>query len=136
MRPASIVRFELVVLLTILIGLVTIALSWEAAFAPVRRLGYGEGFFIAVQAVSIAVVLLLLWLIGRKGSAIAKWIYVVLFGISIALAAIGIQDTLRNPPAILVLQLVQWALVVYSIWLLFRPDTRDWFGSRGDTAAA
>jgi len=135
MRPASIVRFERVVLLTIVLGFVTIALSWEAAFAPVRRLGYGEGFFIAVQAVVIAIVLLLVWLIARKGSAVAKWIYVVLYAVSIAMAAIGFEDTLRNPPAILVLQLVQWALIVYSIWLLFRPDANGWFGGARPDAA-
>ena len=137
MRPASIVRFERVVLLTIVLGFVTVALSWEASFAPVRRLGFGEGFFIAAQAVSIAIVLLLLWLIARKGSAIAKWIYVVLYAFAIVMAAIGIEDLLRNPPAILILQLVQWALIVYSIWLLFQADTRAWFArGHGDGTPA
>ena len=131
MRPASIVRFERVVLLTILIGFATIAINWDAAFAPVRRLGYGEGFFWGVNAVSTAVVLLLLWLIARRASSVAKWIYVVLYAIGLVMAAFALSETLRLPPAILLLQLVQWLLALFSIWLLFRPDSNAWF-RRGD----
>lgn len=131
MRPASIVRFERVVLLTMLLGFVTVAISWDAAFAPVRRLGYGEGLFWAVLAGSTAVLLLLLWLIARRASNAARWVYVALYATGLALAALGISETLRLPPAALLLQLVQWALALYSIWLLFRPDAAGWFGRRG-----
>lgn len=132
MRPASIVTFERVVLATIVIGFASLVLNWDAAAAPVRRLGYGDNFFIGAYAASLAILLLLLWLIARRGSAVAKWVYTVLYGISIAMALLAFRDNLRLPPAILVIQLVQWALIVFSIWLLFRPDTRSWFGGRRD----
>jgi chromate transport protein ChrA len=134
MRPQSIVRFERVVLLTILIGLVTIVISWETAFAPVRRHGLGEGFFWGVSAASVAIVVALLWLIARRASSVAKWIYVALSAVGIVMAVLGVSETLRLPPAILLLELVQWLLTLYSVWLLFRPDSNAWFERGGGSA--
>jgi chromate transport protein ChrA len=133
MRPASIVKFERVVLLIILLGLATVVMDYDGAYAPIRRLGYGENFFMAAYALSIAVIVLLLWLIARRASAVAKWIYVVIYAVALVLAALSFSDTLRLPPAKLILQLVQWALTIFSIWLLFRPDASAWFArSDGD----
>ena len=134
MRPASIVKFERAVLVTVLIGLVSLVVDWESASAPIRRLGYGDNFFIGAYAASIAIVLVLLWLIARRGSAIAKWVYTVVYGASIVMALLAFRDNLRLPPTILVMQLLQWALILFSIWLLFRPDAKDWFARRGDAA--
>ncbi|HEX8216327.1 MAG TPA: hypothetical protein VF577_02575 [Allosphingosinicella sp.] len=138
MRPASIVKFERVVLLTILFGLASVVLNWDAASAPFRRLGYGENFFIGAYAASIVIMLVLLWLIARRASAVAKWIYVALYSISIVMALFAFSDNLRLPPATLILQLVQWALILFSIWLLFRPDSNAWFagGARNDSDAS
>lgn len=136
MRPASIVKFERAVLVTVFIGLASLVINWDAASAPIRRLGYGDNFFIGAYAASIAIVLLLLWLIARRGSVIAKWVYTVLYGASIVLALLAFRDNLRLPPAILVMQLVQWALILFSIWLLFRPDTNSWFARDGDGTGA
>jgi len=131
MRPASIVKFERVVLAIIVIGLASLVINWDAASAPVRRLGYGDNFFIAVYAASTAILLVLLWLIARRGNTIAKWVYTILYGIAIVMALFAFSDNLRQPPAVLVIQLVQWALILFSIWLLFRPASTAWFARGG-----
>jgi hypothetical protein len=130
MRPASIVNFERVVLLTIVIGLVATVLNWEAAVAMVRsqsRGQFGSTFVIVVEAISIALYLLLLWLIARRRSVVAMWIYVVFAVIGLLMSLRGLGDLGRLPLTALLLQGAQWLLTLVSLWLLFRPDSRAWF---------
>jgi hypothetical protein len=137
MRPASIVNFERVVLITIVIGLVATVLNWDAAVALVRwqsRGQFGSTFVLVIQAVSIAIYLLLLWLIARRRSVVAMWIYVVLAVAGLLLSLRGLPDLGRMPLLPLLLQAAQWLLTLVSLWLLFRPDSRAWF--RGEGAPA
>ena len=127
MRPASIVNFERAVLLMIVFGLAGALLRWDESVAYVAQQGYGEGLLIAIQAISFGLLLLLMWLIARRRSVIAKWIYVVLGVAGIALSVPSLGDTLGGPLPLLLLQVAQWVLTIVSIWLLFRPDAREWF---------
>ena len=130
MRPQSIVTFERVVLLSILLGIVTVALYWEALLQPLRPQGLGAGFFIGAQIVGIAIVLLLVWLIARRRSGIARWIYILLSAVGIGMFAYGLASGESAPAVRLVLELLQCALGIYAIWLLFRPDAKSWFERR------
>lgn len=135
MRPASIVNFERVVLLMIVLALVNAALNWEAMTAYVRAQGMGPTVLIVVQAFSVAVMLLLLWLIARRRSVVAKWIWIALVALGIAMAVPGLSETFDLPAATLIVQLVQWLLSLATVWLLLRPDASAWFAGRDEPPA-
>jgi hypothetical protein len=136
MRPNSIVTFERVFLIMIVLGLIGAVLRWDAVVAELRATGLAEGVGIAIYAFALAVSLLLLWLIARRGSSVARWIYVVLCVAGFALAIPAFGATLRLPLPELLMQIAQWLLAILSVWLLFRPDARAWFARSGDAAGA
>ena len=127
MRPASIVNFERVVILSLLVGLVATAVNWEHAVQATETIGFGSGLVIGVQVVSIALTLLLLYFISRRGSSVARWIYVVLVGLAVAFSLANASAVFVLPTVPVLLQLVQWLLSIISIWLLFTADARAWF---------
>lgn len=140
MRPKSIVTFERLVLLYLAIGVLYAFLVWEQTMASLQAQGaaLGSGTIITIQAITVALYLLLVWFISRKGSPVAKWIYVVLGVLSLVLGLFGIQETMSLGTLPLILAVVQYALLLVTIWLLFRPDAKAWFsdgrgGSDGDT---
>ena len=128
MRPSSIVNFERVVLLMLVLGIANAALTWDKQVAQVAAQGFGSGLLIAVQLIGIAITLLLLWLIAHRRSNVARWIWVVLGVLGLVVAAWGFRGLPNLPVLELAMQPASWLLSLASIWLLFRPDTRAWFG--------
>lgn len=127
MRPKSIVQFERVVLLSIAIGIVQSILYWDHATAAANARGFGPGVLVGAQLFGIAIYLLLLWFIARKGSFMARGIYVVLTIIGVAMSLFGLGQVETVP---LIFTIVQALLSLISIWLLFRPDANAWFSQR------
>lgn len=127
MRPPSIVTFERVVLFSIVLGIVNAFFTWDRIDAQVSETGVGGGTLIGIQAVTIALYLLLIWFISRHGSSVAKWIYVVLAGLGLVVGLAGIGETLALGAISAVMTAVQYILTIASIWLLFRPDAKAWF---------
>ena len=129
MRPKSIVTFERLVLLYLAIGILSAYLVWDQTMASLQAqgAGLGSGTIITIQAITIALYLLLVWFISRKGSPVAKWIYVVIGGLSLVPGLVGIQQTISLGTLPLILTIVQYGLILATIWLLFRPDAKAWF---------
>lgn len=129
MRPKSIVTFERLVLLYLAIGVLYAFLVWEQTMASLQARGaaLGSGTIITIQAITVALYLLLVWFIARKGSPVAKWIYVVLGVLSLVLGLFGIQETILLGTLPLILAVAQYALLLFTILLLFRPDAKAWF---------
>jgi len=129
MRPKSIVTFERLVLLYLAIGLLHAYLVWDQTMASMQAqgAGLGSGTIIIIQAITVALYLLLIWFISRKGSPVAKWIYVVLGGVSLVVGLVGIQQAISLGTLPLILTIVQYVLLLVTIWLLFRPDSKAWF---------
>lgn len=127
MRPPSIVNFERVVLLGLALGVLSSFLTWDETVASVSGSGMGTGTVIAIQAVTITLYLILLWFISRKGSPTAKWIYVVLSLLSLAIGLAGFGQIMKSGALQLILTLAQYALALVSLWLLFRPDAQAYF---------
>jgi glucan phosphoethanolaminetransferase (alkaline phosphatase superfamily) len=127
MRPPSIVNFERVVLLGLALGVLSSFLTWDDTVAAVSSTGMGSGTVIAIQAVTITLYLILLWFISRKGSPVAKWIYVVISVISLAIGLAGFGQIMKSGALQLILTLAQYALALVSLWLLFRPDAKAYF---------
>lgn len=134
MRPSSIVNFERIVLLSVLLGIVNTVMIWDRLTAAVAATGMGTGVAIGVQVLTVAIYLVLIWFIARRASNVARWIYIVLCAIGLVFGAMGIgQVAALYGNTVLVINLVQYVLALVSIWLLFRPDANAWF--RGDRPA-
>jgi nitrate/nitrite transporter NarK len=141
MRPPSIRLFEKLYLLTIGLGLVGLALSWDSMIGLAQaRSGAAEstaaGVVVGAAVFGVLIPLLLVYFIARRASNIAKWIFVVLtaFGLLSFLAAVTRPELPKD--MLLALNAVSLVLSLYCAWLLFRPDARAWLDSRGGAAGA
>lgn len=126
-RPKSIVNFERVVLLSLVLGVLNSYLVWAEIKSSAASMGVPPEYVLGAQVFTILVYLLLLWFIARKASLAAKWIYVVLTLLSLVIGIGGISDAFALGALPAVLTLAQHALSLVSIWLLFRPDASAWF---------
>ena len=129
MRPTSIVYFERLAILSILVGVALTFMTWDGDVAAVREQGMASGVLSLVQGVSLALLLLLIYLISRKASVIAKWVLVALFVVGVVLIGpqlLGILDQ----GLIGLLQLSQLVVFAAAIYFLFTLEARAWFGER------
>lgn len=134
-RPQSIVWFERCYLGLIVLGLINAALSWNemmakaAANPGLERLGpsFVPTLMIGVMVITLCINLLLWYFATRKGAAVAKWIIVVFFGISVLSMVLTIPT--GGLPAGLtgVLKIVAFVLHAIAVWQLFKPDANVWF---------
>jgi F0F1-type ATP synthase membrane subunit c/vacuolar-type H+-ATPase subunit K len=134
MRPASIILFERLYLGAIGIGLINAALSWSQTQAmmanpEVNPAGFGTGFILTTMAFSVAIPLLLWYFIARRGSNIAKWILVVLFGIGLIMMLATLGGAAAPSGLSLIITLVITALQGVAIFMLFKPDAVAWLSS-------
>jgi uncharacterized membrane protein len=128
-RPASVVNFERVVLLTLALGAANAVLTWDALVAGFAARGLGPSFVVGAHVAGGALILALLWMMSRRRSDVARWIYVALTvaGILVTLFAITPNDS--GAPILLVIEVLQMLLSLISLWLLFRPDAQGWFAA-------
>jgi|SRR4051812_41010633 hypothetical protein len=133
MRPNSIVNFERVVILSILLGIVGSVLNkakMEAMTAGQPHLS--SSTMLTIQIIVILLYLVLIYFISRKGSPVAKWIYVVLCAIGLLFGLLALPVLMKIGTLPLLIAVVQYGLSIVSLWLLFRPDSKAWF-SEGRT---
>lgn len=128
-RPPSILWFERLALLSIVPGIVSVYLQWNATLATAERDGFGPGFLIALLALGYGLFLLLLWLVVQRASNVAKWTYVVLSALGF-LSLIDVANFGAQGDLLFGLLLVQYLLSAITLWLLFRADARNWFAGR------
>ena len=130
MRPNSIVWFERLFLGSLLLGVINAFLVYDNVVAVMdadpnmAALGMGGGFAIVIWVVSFAISLLLWYLIARKASTVAKWIFVVL-------TVVGLLMTSLNPGEMLTFANILTGLIfvmqLASVVVLFFPDATAWF---------
>jgi hypothetical protein len=133
MRPKSIVNFERIVILSILFGIISSFITrakMEAMMAGKPHLS--SGTTLGIQIVVILLYLVLIYFISRKGSPVAKWIYVVLCVLGLVFGLLGLPLIMKVGTLPLLIAIVQYVLSITSLWLLFRPDSNAWF-SEGRT---
>lgn len=129
MRPQSIVQFEMIFFILI------------ATTAAAQLLDLGRqpspAMLLVVLAIWALVNLALWYLIARRGNSAARWIYAGLFVLGLAgLLVAGMGGMIAGGlAAVSGIALVM--LNALSVWLLFRPDTAEWFnGKPSDEADA
>lgn len=137
MRPQSIVRFEQAYLGATLLWLVNLGQGWgtrlesvnkNPAFAGNPQMAeLAETMMIGTTIAMLALWLLLWYFTARRASAVAKWVVVVLFGVSV----LGLPFTLMSYPVTGALgtglSIAAFACTAYAVWMLFRPDAARWF---------
>ncbi len=133
MRPQSIVRFKKLYLAKIVLGV--IATLW--GLNGVRNAAPGMAVILSSQLVVGALVvgligglvieLVLLHLVVRRASDLARWIVVLFFAVSLVSLIFGIVKgtffTLGSYPV----SLLAFAISAGSVWFLFQPDAVRWF---------
>jgi hypothetical protein len=131
-RPKSIVQFELIYWAVILLGLINTALGWSDMIASVQvqRMIAQVGSASVYATVLFGVVLqLLLWyFVARRGSVIAKWIFVLLTAATILFSVPTLLGGTSGSVAMTVINIALVVLQLVAVVLLFRADARDWFG--------
>lgn len=131
MRPHSITMFDRFYLGSLVLGLGNFAVSYEDTMAQLEadpssaQLGLaGPGFLWGTIAVSMAISLLLWFLISRKANNVARWILVVLAVIGL----LGLPFSLGELPLMqIIATLVVTAVNLIAVYFLFRPDAKAWF---------
>lgn len=137
-RPKSIVQFEQVFWAIIVLSIVAVAVGWSDMMSTVdiQRAVAKAGMVVVYVpvAIGLAIQLLFWYFIARRGSVIAKWIYVVFTVPSALWSALGLAqgkapDTVQAliTGSLIVLQLI-------AVVLLFRADTKPWFGEDASEA--
>lgn len=140
MRPKSIREFELVFFASIAIGLIGVIFGWNTMMAKLAAnpnaavIAYGKTIAIGSIAFGYALWLLLYYFIAHRGAVVAKWIFVVLEGLGLLGAAFSLLRQTVPHGVVGVLTVAGWVLSIVMIWLLFRPDTKAWFGETGTAA--
>ena len=129
MRPASIVYFERLSILSILVGIAFAMLTWDSGAEAAGQSGLGPGMVPVVQGISLAIVLALIFLISRKASVVAKWILVVLFVIGVVFMVPQLGQTL-DQGLVGLLQISQIVVQAAAIYFLFTAEARAWFGEK------
>src|SRR6186997_2944238 len=121
MRPASIVYFERLSILSILVGIAFTFLTWDSDVKVAPDANLGTAFVPVVQGISLAILLLLIFLISRAASVIAKWILVVLFVLGILFMAPMLPQALGQG-LVGLLQLSQLVVQAAALYFLFTPE--------------
>lgn len=144
MKPTSIRRFDLFYLGSTALSLVGYLLSYKTMVAQMEAktaaagMQLGPGTVVATMVISLGISLLLWFLVSRKGSAISKWIIVLLFVLGL-LSAFGLFGTpsmfaggWTMLKTVSTLVLLTEAVAVYY---LFQPDAKIWLAGGANGGA-
>lgn len=140
MRPKSIVLFERLYLGGWALGVVNTVLTWSAVRANPNMVAVdqqvGSWYVPTLTAIGLAIPLLLWFFIARKASVVAKWIMVVFTALGVlGIAFAGLSGTLVAGLSTL-LSVTSVVLNIVAAALLFRADSREWFGEDDEEIAA
>lgn len=131
MRPNSIIRFEQLFLGALALNALNVFLNWDTWSMVMSRGDGSDGMnAFATYTVIIFPFLINLWLwnkIARKSSSMGKWLLIVLYliGVIWSLATIDNYRTLGVTILFVIL-----ALKAVAIYMLFRPDAKQWFAGK------
>jgi hypothetical protein len=128
-RPLSIVRFEQLFFLSLLIGLGQAALGWEELGARAAARGEGTPGVALLIALTLFTLGALALLVSRGRIGWAKWLLVALCanGLPLVWASFTAGTIVGSPP----LAVAQAALQAGSLLLLFTVEARAWLRGGG-----
>ena len=121
--PSNVTRFEVLMYLSLGIGIVTAALQSQQVAADWR-------FGLSIQAVVLAVTIALIWLTARRRQNWARWLFLVLFLIGIPPFTLSIGNALRLNQFLGALKIGQLFLQGVAFYLIFSGNAVAWFRRR------
>ncbi len=136
MRPNSINLFDRLFLCAFVIGAFSTAhslIKFQAAIATNPAYAGSAGTIAMASttlgmAVGIALPLLLWYMISRRASNVARWLYVAFFVAGVLMLPSTLGLAARTSMLTVMPGLVTMALQGAAIFCLFRADARVWFG--------
>lgn len=142
MRPNSIVIFERLFFGSLALGILSSVVNWQkqmAMLAVTQGMGqFGVAMVIGSMVFGLGISLLFWYFIARRASNVMRWIWTVLVVIGLpfqVLALTGATRSLMSPLAA-GFSVVNSLLGVAGVIMLFRPDARQWFASKGQVIDA
>ncbi|WP_019517192.1 hypothetical protein [Sphingomonas sp. Mn802worker] len=132
-RPASIVTFERLYLASLAVSLIAWAVDWPNMQARLasnpQTKPFGWMLFVML-GLNVVVTLLLWFFTTRRASVVAKWIVVVLAGLSALRFLFNLPALLGGAISAtsLILSVLTTGLSIAAAAMLFRIDARAWFG--------
>ena len=125
-RPNSIIWFERLYIGSLMIAAAVMAMGWDA----VRTDAIPPGVLIAGVSLGLLLPLLLILLVSRKRSRVAKWLLVALFAIGLASIAMT-WDRGRNW-RLDIIGTVTTAMQLLAVALLFTGPARAWLAGKDE----
>lgn len=129
-RPHSIRLFEWSQYAIFGLGLVNYLLTNERQRELAATAGRGPAFIVVTALLTFGLLFLFVWLIAYRRSSVAKWIFVALNALGL-LAFLNLTRMMAQNGALSIsITVVQSSLQLFSIWMLFRRDARDWLAGK------
>ena len=133
MQPPSIIRFSRIFLAALALAAALSVLTFPSLKASLIRqdpaaASLSDGVLALAVALGLGVMVVLWYLIARRGSNLAKWVLVAVTVVSILLQLPKLGAVMANPGLMSGLSLLAIAAQVYAIVMLFRADARAWLG--------
>jgi len=136
-RPHSIIQFERFYLVAIGVDVVNTILSWSEREerALLHPQMFGNATMLLTTAINLGIALLLWFLVARLGSAIAKWVLSIFVVLALGWTLYAIPTGHYSMGLSGLLGLFSTVLQVYAAAMLFKGDTKPWFGAKRGVAA-
>ena len=133
--PSNVRSFFWLNVLSLVLGLGTAILTAQTTAAMAAAAGYGQGSVIGIQVLTMAFMLLILWLIAFKRQDWARWLWLALFVVGTP-GYIGIFKNLFGISLAGAISLTQVALQLVALYLVFTGNATAWFRREPDVADA
>ena len=137
-RPRSILAFERLFLLSLVLWVAQQALTWPVRVAQfeAQPAGRGNGWVLAVFLIAMALANVGIWfLAARRASVAGKWLAGAAAAISGVLLVVEVIALVRpggGAMSFKLLALVTSVLTIAAAVPLFGEDARDWFGENDE----
>ncbi|MEO8421043.1 MAG: hypothetical protein ABI457_07610 [Hyphomicrobium sp.] len=126
--PKNVLLFERLIYGSLFIGLLNIILDGPRQLeSPEVQAAGGAPFFYGVAFITLAVFVLLVWLIARRGKNWARWLFAVLFLVGLLPAYQNFLKLLEAHLLVASLCVVQLVLQLAALYFIFTGDARPWF---------
>ncbi len=134
-RPKSIRSFNGLNLAATLVGVFNILIH----YGILRELAISKGASPAGPFIGILLLILsylIFWIfIYRRGSGIAKWVFVVVTAVSVALIPFRLGEVLAVGKIYAGIDAIAFASQLAAMAMLFRHDAKDWLNRKSRSAA-
>jgi hypothetical protein len=125
-RMSNVARFEQLMYLSIALGVIESALSWNQSVLEADPVG-GASFVLVVQIIVITSEVTLIWLIARRRRNWARWLALISFLVGIPFSMNTYIDLFQSGALAGILDTAQDLLQLVALYLIFTGNARDWF---------